>query len=344
MTMIFNIGELHPNTPYLFADLAELALWVRYNGKTRLHKNDLEGVLARGVISPDEIDSEENAEAMEDEAEMPSAQKLERREQQLEDVMFQLNYRTGALNDLYPFEVEGETLELKANLTPKQRVYGFLLACSRLRSFQRPTPQTPNDIAKGVAQRWAKAFTELCKIALTGLLPTNATVRIFDANSHDRATYYTHVLSEALKTLGKDLGVIHVNEVECNKAGASGDAGLDLVAVVDFADGAATNYAILGQCGAQETGWPAKTLEAHIFRFSTYFQRMFDYPGIMFTPVCYRAGDGQWFDNQAATGVMLLDRGRILSLIETQKRWDEIVETNWFQAYEADIATTVAPD
>lgn len=64
-------------------------------------------------------------------------------------------------------------IELQPTLSAKQRVYRFLLACSRLRSFD----------GKGIPQRWAKAFTNLCKISLTGLMPAHAEIRIFDANS-----------------------------------------------------------------------------------------------------------------------------------------------------------------
>ena len=103
--VVFNFGELHPNTPYLFADLAELALLVGYNGRTRLHKNDLESILAKSVISPDELDDEEDAEGIEN---LATAEKNDRQETQLEDVLTQLSYRFKALDDCYPFVVQGE--------------------------------------------------------------------------------------------------------------------------------------------------------------------------------------------------------------------------------------------
>lgn len=324
--MIFKIGEIHKNTPYLFADLAELILLVGYNGRKSLHKNDLEAVINTNIISPEEIDDDFDEY-------FTGAEKNERLERQLEDTLTHIDFRSGALESYYPFSVAGESFKVKTNLTSKQRVYKFLLACSRLRSFHSP----------GIAQRFAKYFTELSKIAMKGLLPSDAEVRIFDANSDDRSTYYTHNLSEALKRLGKELAV-GVNEGECNKAGISGDAGLDLVAFINFDDGAKTSYAMLGQCGAQETGWPKKTLEAHSMRYRSYYQILFDYPGVMFTPVCYRTSDGEWWDNQSATGILLIDRVRILKLIETQNRWDEIVTSSWFIDFEEIISTVAAPE
>lgn len=332
--MDFVIGELHPNTPHLFADLAELVLLVGYNGRTALHKNDLEGVIERGTISPEELDQEAEAEAEADAMEQTDAEKNSRRERQLEDVLTHLSYRAQALREYYPFDINGEEISVKNPLTDKHRIYKLLLACSRLRSFNEA----------GIRQKWAKAFTNISKIAMAGLLPSYAAVRIFDANSDDRVNYYSTDLRQALKKLGQDLRVIKVNEEECNKAGPAGDAGLDLVAAVDFDDGAATAFALLGQCGAQETEWPKKTLEAHSMRYRNYFQMQFDYPGVMFTPVCYRTADGEWVDNQNANGILLVDRVRILKLLDIQNKWGNIIAAQWFVDFEANLNTAQAPE
>lgn len=324
--MNFNIGELHPNTPHLFADLAELLLIVGHNGRPKLHKNELEAILTRGPISHEEIDTERAA----SEAEATDAERNARTDRQLEDVMAHLEYRATAFAPFYPFTVEGEDLVLHGDLTPQHRVYRLLLACSRLRSFRRA----------GVAQRWAKHFAQLSKIALGGLLPQHATVKVFDANSDDRREYYSTNLRAALKVLGRDLRVLSINEGECDKVHPSGDAGLDLVAIVDFDDGASTAFAVLAQCGAQETGWPRKTLEAHSMRYRHFFQMQYDIPGVMFTPVCFRTSDGEWSDNQSANGVLLADRGRILKLIDLQNKWEEVIAQGWFLEFEAELAET----
>lgn len=328
--MIFKNGALHPNTPYLFADLAELLVVVGYNGRNSIHKNDLEAILGQQPVSEDELDDENEAE----EGAASSAERNSRTDRQLEDVMTHLNYREGAFGDAYPFRLVDETLSVINPLTNKQRVYRALLACSRLRSFGRT----------GIPQRWAKIFTNISRVALCGMVPLHATVRIFDANSEDRRNYYTTDLRQALVRLGRDLRVLQVYEAECLKQNSSGDAGLDLVAIVDFDDGAANAFALLGQCGAQEIGWPKKTLEAHPLRYRNFFHMQVDHPGVMFTPVCFRTSDGEWYDNQAANGIYLADRGRILQLIGLQDRWDEIVATGWFAEFEAELATIRPPE
>lgn len=322
--MTFDIGELHPNTPHLFADLAELLVLINHSGRKFLHLNDLETLLNTGVISPEEIDEEEK----ENKAAKSSAGKNDRSDRQLEDVFIQLAYRSAALTEFYPFTVSRDRLELIEQLSDRQRIYCLLVACSRLRSFAK----------KGLAQGWARYFSELSRAALRGLVPVCAQTRIFDANSNDRRTYYGNKLSDALVKLGGDLGVLSVNHDECAKAGASGDGGFDLVAWIDFDDGGATNYAVLGQCGAQETGWPKKTLEAHSLNARHYFQVQFDYPGVMFTPVCYRNSDGAWVSNKEANGVLLADRIRILNLVRSDSSIKEIVNHTWFTSFESEFS------
>lgn len=323
--MTFDIGELHPNSPHLFADLAELLLLVNHNGRKFLHLNDLESLLNAGSISADEIDEDEEA----DQSEKSSADQNSRRDRQLEDVFTQLVYRSAALAGFYPFTVDRDRIELIEPLSDDQRIYRLLVACSRLRSFGK----------KGLAQGWARHFSELSSAALKGLVPAHAQTRIFDAHSQDRKTYYGNKLSDALIKLGDDLGVLSVNHDECAKAGTStGDGGFDLVAWIDFADGGATNYAVLGQCGAQETGWPKKTLEAHSLHARNYFQMQFDYPGVMFTPVCYRNSDGAWASNKTTNGILLADRIRILNLVKSDSSIKKIVNCAWFASFESEFS------
>lgn len=58
--MTFDVGVMHPNSPHLFADLAELLTVINYTGRNSLHKNDLDSVRKLGATSIEEIDDEEN--------------------------------------------------------------------------------------------------------------------------------------------------------------------------------------------------------------------------------------------------------------------------------------------
>ena len=337
--MTFKIGEIHPNTPHLCADLFELLVLLGGPEQPHgWHRNDMEALLHSGALSYEEVDEEVDAEGADNRHDgegdsgaregLSSAERRGRMETQVEDILAHLNYRAGVFGPFYPFRLENEQLILQEQLDVRQRVYRLLLACSRLRSFA----------GRGLPQRWAAHFVRLCKLALAGLLPGHAVVRSFDANSEDRQGYYASDLRKALVKLGADLRVIGVNASECAKVAAQGDAGLDLVGIVDFDDGAATAFALLAQCAAQETAWPSKTLEAHPMKFRHFFQMQFDCPALMFTPVCFRTGSGEWCDNQSANGIFLADRGRILQLLEQQQLCDRIAVMDWFVEFERALA------
>ena len=251
-----------------------------------------------------------------------------REESQLEDVWTQLEYRAGAMRQYYPFTVQGDKLHRCGALDIRHRAYRLLLACSRLRSF---------DNAGGIRQRWAKSFAKLSRLALQGLMPNHADIRVFDANSDDRRNYYKTDLREALLKLAEDFA-FKPNEEECRKAGSSGDGGIDLVGVVSFGDGAIGNFAIVGQCGAQEKEWPSKKLEASPVNFRNYMNVLFDWPSIMFTPVCYRSATGEWVDNQSTTGVLLADRFRMLCMLDKADVWDVVAKAEWLSNFEEEFA------
>jgi len=317
----FNIGELHPNTPHLFADLVELLLLIGYNGRKKLHSNDIEYLLINKVLSPEELDEEIEEEMRH----IASATKLARRDTQIEDIMTHLTYRARAFDSWYPFFISKDSLEIFDNLSAKHRLYKLLLACSRLRSFGREG---------GIPQRWARSFTKVSKLALQSLAPAKATTKIFDANSDDRRDYYGTNLRDALKILGKDLAVLDINKKICETVEPSGDGGFDLISNLLFDDGATVNFSLLGQCGAQEKEWPSKTLEAHSIKLRHYFQVQYDYPCVMMTPVCYRNSDGSWVDPGATNATLLADRGRMLQLIDDDVLVETTVSESWFSEFE----------
>ena len=125
--MTFEVGVMHPNSPHLFADLAELLTVINYTGRNSLHKNDLDSVRKFGITSVEEIDEECNSE----EEINGDAERNDRFEEQLEDVWTQLEYRESALGKIYPFIISGDEIIIKENLNQQQRIYVFLLCCSR---------------------------------------------------------------------------------------------------------------------------------------------------------------------------------------------------------------------
>lgn len=316
--MSFKIGEAHRTVPHLIADLVELLLAVKYEGQTRLHHADVSAILANADRSSEELDLEE------------SDQQSSQDDIALEDTWEHLEYRAARLGSAYPFKIDGDFIEIRDTFSAEQRVYLFLLTCSRLRSF--------NNNFRSI---WATAFSELCVFVMRALMPPNAIIRVFDANSNDRKNYYGTDLREALVKLGEDLCAHHIMVDTCKKQSSSGDAQLDIVGVIPFDDAAKGVFAILGQCAAQEKNWPSKRMEAHPANLSGFFNLLPTPSNVCFIPVCYRASNGEWVNEAKATGCLLVDRIRIMSSLTSINACVQITNEPWFSHFETNLPQNI---
>jgi hypothetical protein len=303
--MSFEVGVAHKRQPHLLADLAELLLVAGYDGLEELSQARLEQLVKEIPVAAEELEAEEAQDGQH------AVEQHESFDRHIEDCWGQLEYRASVFSEYYPFEVNGPLLSWKAGMrTPRQCLYVFLLVCSRLRSFKGIT---------GFAQRAARVFTLISKMALETLSAATAIVRIFDANSDDRRNHYGTNLRHAMKALALELGAHHVFEDEIGRLPTSGDHGLDLVSIRQFSDGAKGSVAVFGQCGAQELEWPSKTLEAHPIAYRGLFSCLHEPSNMMFIPVSYRDTSGAWVENYKTSGCLLVDRLRIVRLLE--ERW-----------------------
>lgn len=321
--MIFEVGDVYRSTPYLLADLVELYLIL--SGEESISRSDVSELINEGVISHEEIDEIDDFETA---PEVTGAELHSRLDLQLDDLWSHFLYRERNFSEYYPFNINGQLLtkrELDAVAFNKSRVYKTLLACSRLRSFER---QARN--------RWAKLFTKISKEAMKGLLPDNAVVHIFDANSDDRRDIYGTNLRDALKVLANNLS-FQYNEQVIGEQSASGDYGIDLVGFYQFNDGASGEYYLLGQCGAQEIEWPSKTLQSHPASVNTVINLTHDGTNAMFTPVCYRQSSGRWANTRVTGGALIIDRPRIMKLISDETRLNLIITHQSFIDFEREI-------
>jgi hypothetical protein len=302
--MTFNLGVVHKRHPHLLADMAELTLVARYDQIEELSQAKLEQLIKELPGAQEELAANEG------DADQHAVDQHESTDRHVEDCWAQLEYRQSVFGHYYPFEVISTSLRWRPGLrTSKHCLYTFLLVCSRLRSFE----------ISGFPQRAAKVFEQISKVALEELSGPGAKVRIFDANSNDRQYHYGTDLRVAMRKLAAELGAHFVSEEEIDKLSPGGDFGLDLVSVHDFSDGAKGAVSMFGQCGAQETGWPKKTLEAHPKRFIGLFSCLHEPANVMFIPLCFRDTSGAWVADYKVSGCYLIDRLRILSL--TEKRW-----------------------
>lgn len=327
LAMTFNVGPVHRKVPHLMADLIELLLVTGFDGCTHLSKQSAEALIAASQIHEEEADEFDD----EEKEDVSDAEKNDRISIAMEDAWKILIYRDKFFGEHYPFDVDGETIRPSNDLTDGGRIYRFLLACSRLRSFTRKQRAA-----------WAKGFSYLSAFALKQGLPRKANVRVFDANSDDRRIHYSTDLRIALRKLGAELHALSVNEVECDKQSSSGDASVDIVAAYPFDDGACGTIAALGQCAARETEWPSKRFEGHPDTLSAFYQLTHSPLHFTFIPLSYRLSTGEWVQGSKVTGTVVLDRGRILNLVLVPANCDEVLNSGWFTEFESALPLTVA--
>lgn len=325
--MTFKIGPIHRSVPHLLADLIELLLIVGYDGMTHIAKQSAEAIIASAEIHPEELDERET----EDGDSEADAVKNDRVSIAMEDAWKVLLYRDKFFGEHYPFDIDGNTIRPSNQLTDSGRIYRFLLACSRLRSFDKRSRSA-----------WAKGFASVSAFALKQALPARAIVKVFDANSEDRRSHYSTDLRMALKVLGKELHAYSIHEVECEKAGSSGDAQIDIVANYPFEDGCSGTISVLGQCAARETEWPTKRFEGNPATLVTYFTLTNTPLHVTFIPLSFRLTTGEWVSGNKVTGTLVLDRGRILNLVLVPENCDEIIHAQWFKDFENKLPLTVA--
>lgn len=318
--MSFKIGEVAKSSSYLFADLIEILVAINYFGKDTVSKNDIEDTLTRSVTAAEELDDDELLEGED------GSSKHNRIEKNIDDAWFMLNHRVAVFKHSYPFVVEDEALRLKKNLSSSQYIYLLILFCSRLKSFT----------SKGIHQKWAKYFTKLCKYATYGLAPRNSIIKIFDANSDDRKSYYTTNLRKALIKLGEDMGIRATLE-HIEGESASGDFGIDIVAIYKFEHSIQTgNFVIFGQCGAQGENWHTKNFECHPDKYRLVFPTAAPIIPIIYTPVDFRTADGEWYSRSKTMGGTVLDRRRIIQLLQNSHMISAAIKDNYIQSFIAD--------
>ena len=325
--MSFNIGPIAKTSSHLLSDLIEILVALDYFNKKNASKNDIEDILNVNPTDAEEITEELIKEENED-----GSTRQNRFESNIDDAWFMLNHRSKIYKDLYPFTVIDEAIELKSDFNTSHYIYLLILFCSRLKSFN----------GNGIRQRWAKYFTQICKFVMAGIAPKNSIIRIFDANSDDRRQYYTTNLKTAIKTLANEMAVL-IQEQLLEQESTSGDMGIDIVAIYQFKDGVRTgNFVMFGQCGAQGENWPAKNFECHPDKFRAIFSTYSPIISIMFTPADYRLADGEWNKISNVSGGTVIDRRRIINLLENSQDITSVLKDSSFLAFIDEFTTIKA--
>ena len=293
MPLQFRVGEVPRTKPFQFADLAELLILTRLN--SQVSRADLDG-----LIRSASEDSDPDFDGV-------VADQLDKQlahDRNAEDCFRQLLFRSGALDEHYPFLVKNALLTGCDRISELGYLYLFLLVCSRLGSFAGRT---------GFAQDCARQFTELSAVALGATLNGSARVYVFDAGSADRANHFHTDLRKALRALAEKLNALAIDDL-VEQQSASGDGGIDLVAINAPGDPARGVLAYFGQCAAQQNGWPRKTLES--VKAHAFFSMGHGAANLLYTPVMYRNASGRWVNDLHSHDCVIMDRLRTLRALK----------------------------
>lgn len=303
----FTPGVVH-TAPHLLADLAELVVLLEKGQWRSVSKSDIRTIALREMPYDSEVIDEQELQIQ-----ATNRNEYDPEAELLEDCWTQLEYRAGEFANCYPFKVQGSELcfEKRGPMKKRDMLYAFLLICSRLKSF------SGSGVKSGFVQRAAGAFVSVCRQVLVELSSVKAEVRIFDAHSSDRKSYYGNKLKDAIKILAKDMCAMSLNHAIIDDIDDrdSGDEGIDLVSIDGLGRSSSGSIVILAQCAARETGWPQKRLEGHPITIDRIIITQSSPLHILFTPVCYHAANGSWVDSGSTTGTVVIDRVRIVSIL-----------------------------
>jgi len=281
--------------PHLLADEIELYLLFFHSGD-HFSKSDLITILTQDATDEESTES--------------SAESNLKYENKIETCFRHFQYRANAFSEFYPFNINSSgNLELLP-FTVKSAVYQFLLVASML-----------SQVGKSDSTLLANKFEQICAKALK-LWNNNLQVKIFGAGSNDRNNFFGSGTRDALCKLAEFVSATpHRDEIYKKridgsfKISNSGDAGLDIVACQPFNDFAAGCLSIFGQCASKKEHWWHKKHEANPINFQTILSFNNAPLNVVFIPVCFRDSNGEWYEEVAPTGCLLIDRVRICSML-----------------------------
>jgi hypothetical protein len=308
------IGRVQKTKPYLFADAIELIC--AFDSQSPFSKTDAFTLLQEAVVSAEEsleLDEPDLDDNNYDDN-LGGVEITERVQGYIDECFRQFEYRQEEFGDDYPFEVTNEAINIKDGLSSRQNLYLAILATSRIRTFNRIT---------GSKQKLADLFEILSAKALNNLLPDTATIVSFGPNSFDRKKKFGTNLRDAIPKLAKFMGLELTNGWDANLQ-PQGDARIDLVGVQELDQSEGGWNVFVAQCAAHEEPktWNPKRIETRIDTYHYLFSYSVAWQPVLFIPGCFRQSNGKWADRRYVDSVILIDRVRLLRLIEADSDFD----------------------
>jgi hypothetical protein len=235
-------------------------------------------------------------------------------------VLDYMKCRKAIVNDYYPFDIDDAySVTLIDALTNKNRIYIILLLSSLVKVI---------NVKGGFSYTITHRFEKLCEKPFELLTPAIATKEFFGAGGPDNEnpnpggkTFFEKVSNLASKLCLP----LHPNFTK-DAAGVHnvGDGGLDWAAYMPFADNLHTVPTFFAQC-ACGNDWEDKLFDVNKGKWNQYILFSYDYKSYHFIPKSFRDLDNKWLNNISIHSVILIDRFRLIELLEKAGGEDEVV-------------------
>ncbi len=236
-------------------------------------------------------------------------------------VLDYMKCRKTIVSNYYPFEIDSRySVSLKDGLTDKNKIYTILLISSLIRVINR---------ADGFSYRITHRFEHLCEYPFGLLIPQIATKNFFGAGgefANETGQLSGQLFYDKVNALAKNLRLHLHPDFTRDSAGVHnvGDGGLDWVAWISFADNLHMLPTYFAQC-ACGNDWEDKLFDANKSKWGQYILFGYDYQIFHFIPKSYRELDHKWLNSMKLHSAILIDRFRIIELLEKSGKENDVV-------------------
>jgi hypothetical protein len=199
----------------------------------------------------------------------------------------------------YPFRAENRKIQLKDDLTDKQKIYLILLISSCLKYFGVMAPVLTKD------------FELISLYGLQQFLPAKSIVKSFGKNSQ-----YGGNAKNRITSLAQDLNLqIKQHEVDCISGHNAQERGLDLIGWLPYKDNIPNKLIFLCQCACGKN-WDSKQGETKLFK--CYFDFYKKEPvHVMFISYSITNNNNIFYQSDRVDpDTLMFDRKRIIEQME----------------------------
>jgi hypothetical protein len=229
------------------------------------------------------------------------------------DELFKMfEYRANVYGRCYPFKLTKGFLQFNPTLSIKQKLYIYLVTCSKLRHFSDNQSKLTSE------------FEKISKESLIRMLAPRAEVHHFGATG--RPSRYAGSLFDKIALLAKDLDCdVAAQPTDFSKHNA-GDGGLDIVAWYPFKDLKWSRMILLAQCKCSDS-WVEDRFSSSLDAWTGKIHFKQPISNVTFIPFCYRRICGKWHSAPHVSGTILIDRQRLIDCLGE--------DLNFFNKYES---------